>query len=330
MGGVCSRDDEVDKQAGDAQPQVAANTNGQFNFDQKLPDGLKPAALPQFNPTDSPAKKNVDTPIAASRIEDSHAAATDFEVHTKVNQLHPSVSRRLDGLAKLSADGFPALKQKYITGHSSVQIVMNKKTRATYQGNMLKGVPHGFGRLISTDGSMIEGFFHEGNPDGYIRRIEAPGASCYEGEFKGGLANGRGTQTDDKGIVTDCNLWVNGLPTGHVVMRNPSNQVVFEGVMNNGKKSGPCTWYDEKIKARVRGNFVDDLLEGKGSKQYDNGQAYEGDFKKGLENGVGTLTFVDDRKFTGPFVNGKPNGAGELTTDRNTKVKVTFKDGVRV
>ena len=327
MGGVCSRDDEVDNQQGDAKPTVNANSN--FNFDQKLPDGLKPAALPQFT-TDSPAKKNLDTPIAASRIEEVHAAAQDFEVHAKVNQLHPAVSRRLDGMAKLTADSFPALKQKYITGHTSVQIVINKKTRATYQGNMQKGVPHGFGRLIMTDGSMIEGYFNEGNPEGYIRRIESPSATCYEGEFRGGLANGRGTQIDDKGIVTDCNLWVNGLPTGHVVMRNPQGQIVFEGTMNNGKKVGMCNWYDEKIKAKISGNFVDDLLEGKGVKAFDNGQVYEGEFKKGVETGNGSLTFVDGRKFIGSFANGKPRGPGELQTDRGTKVKVTMKEGQRV
>lgn len=330
MGGVCSRDDDVDKKEGDANPTIPTNQPGtqNFNFDQRLPDGLKPASIPQFT-SDSPTRKP-ETPIAASKIEETHPGAHEFEPYTKVNQLHPSVSKRLDGMAKLSADGFPALKQKFATGHTSVQIVMNKKTRATYQGSMLKGVPHGFGRMIKSEGSMIEGFFNEGNPEGYIRRIEAPSADCYEGEFKGGLANGRGTQIDERGIVTDCNMWVNGQPTGRVVMRNPQGQVIFEGAMNNGKKVGMCTWYDDKQKVTLTGNFADDLLEGKGIKAFDNGQIYDGEFKKGIETGNGSLTYVDGRKIVGSFVNGKPHGPGTLHTDAGKAIKLTWKDGLRV
>lgn len=329
MGQVCSRDDNVDNQAGDANPTIGAQ--------QKQPEPMRPAAVANPAPAPAPAPVNTEAPIpekakpiAASQIEDMHSEAKLFEPYTKMHQLHMPVQRRLDTMVPLKADSHPALKAKFSTVAPGTQIVRNTKTFATYQGQMNRGVPHGFGRFITPDGSIIEGFFSEGQPDGYIRRITAPHAATYEGEFKNGLANGNGKQIDEKGVVTECKSWVNGVATGITIIKNPQGLPVFQGSMENGRKSGQCNFYDEKEKATLIGNFKNDVLEGKGSKRYDNGQVYEGDFKNGLENGTGTLIFVDERKFTGPFSNGKANGEGTLTTDTGKVIKQTWKDGRRV
>jgi len=176
----------------------------------------------------------------------------------------------------------------------------------------------------------LRAFFEEGNPVGFIRRLSAPNGTGYEGFFSLDKPNGKGTSYDDKGNVIECNTWVSGHPQGYQIIKNSNGQVIFEGAITNGKKTGKCSWYDDKQKSKFTGEFKDDFLEGRGIKYHDNGQTYEGDFKKGVEEGKGTLTFVDGRKFEGPFVAGKANGKGFLVTDGGKRLEQTWKDGKRV
>lgn len=325
MGQVCTRDDEVDKQAGNA-PATVGNPK-----DQEAPK-MKPATIVAEAPKEAPPAPKPDnlTKMAQSQIEDVHVDAKNLEPATKMNGLNPNVQRRIDNLKPIRADDFPQLKSKYTSSQSSGQIVKDRKNQSTYQGQIYRGVPHGWGRYIQADGGLIEGFFEEGNPTGFIRRFAAPHGSGYEGQFSNNNYNGKGTMYDDKGFITECNTWVNGQPQGYQTIKNPTGLVIFEGSITNGKKNGKCSWYDEKQKALLVGEFKDDFLEGKGSKKFDNGQSYEGEFKKGVEEGKGTLTFVDGRKFEGPFTNGKANGKGTLITDTGKRLEQTWKDGKRI
>lgn len=317
MGQVCTRDENVDRQEDDVNQARAP--------EHKQPEPMRAAAVA----SDSPNQDEKPKSIAASHIEDMHVDAKIFEPYTKMHQLHSAVQRRLDSMTPLKAESHPSIKAKYSGVPPGTQVVKNTKNSATYQGQMSKGVPHGFGRWITADGGIIEGFFSEGQPDGFIRRITAPHAATFEGEFRHNLANGNGYQIDEKGITTDCKTWVNGQPTGFSTMKTPQGQIIFEGSLDNGKKSGQCTFYDDKQKATFKGTFKNDKLEGKGNKVYDNGQVYDGEFKDGVEHGQGTLTFIDGRKFVGPFSSGRANGAGTLFTDSGKAIKQTWKDGKR-
>lgn len=323
MGSICSRDDNVDNQAGNANATVGENQ-------QKRPETIRQAAPSNEGPSPDKPTQGIPKSIASSQVEDMHADAKQYEPYSKMHQLNAAVQRRLDSMVALRAESQPALRAKYSSMPQGTQVVRNTKNASTYQGQMQKGVPHGFGRLVTADGSLMEGFFSEGNPDGFIRRITSPHAAVYEGEFKVGLANGKGMQIDERDIVTECSNWVNGQPSGQTVIKNSQGKVIFQGNLSNDKKSGDCVWYDEKEKATITGNFQEDRIHGKGKKVYDSGQIYEGEFSKGLEQGNGSLTFVDGRKFVGPFSNGKANGAGTLFTDSGKGVKQTWKDGKRV
>ena len=329
MGQVCSRDDDVDKQAGNAPATVGhQNTGEPPKMKQAAPIQEPPKAEHHAPPKEESPKHDNVTKLAKSEIEDVHINSKNLEPWPKMNQMNVSVQRKYDSLPQIRAENFNDLKQKYNMSQASGQIVKDKTTGSTYQGQMFKGVPHGWGRCVLADGGLIEGFFEEGNPIGYVRRIAAPNGAGYEGQFANNQPNGKGTSFDEKCSV-DCNTWINGQAQGHQVIKNLSGQVILEGALNGGKKNGKCIWFDEKTKTKYVGEFKDDFLEGRGTKQLENGQTYEGDFRKGVEEGKGTLSFVDGRKFEGPFVGGKANGAGVLITDKGARVNQTWKDGKR-
>jgi hypothetical protein len=324
MGQVCTRDDEVDKQAGNAPATVGNNT------DQE-PQKMKPAAIVTEAPKEEdPPKADLLPELAQSNIEDVHVDAKNLEPYPKMNIVNGAVQKRLDSLKPVRPEDFPDLKAMYSVDQQSGQVVRDTKTGATYQGQMHRGVPHGWGRYVQADGSILEGFFEEGNPNGYVRRFSAPHGAGYEGRFSGGLYNRQGVLYDDKGYATECQTWVNGVAQGVQTIRSATGQVIFTGSIVGGKKNGKGTFFDEKQRVTLEGEFKDDLLEGKGVKRFENGQAYDGEFKKGIEEGKGVLSMIDGRKIEGTFTNGKANGKGFLITDTGKRIEVNWKDGKRV
>lgn len=322
MGQVCTRDDEVDKQAGNAPPTVG-HQNDQGH------QGMKHAALPYDPPKQEPKKEDKLADSARSQLEDVHVNAKNLEFTGKMNIPNANVQRKWDSLKPIKAENYPRLKERITQPGSTIAMVKDRTTQATYQGQMHRGVPHGWGKYIHADGSVIEGFFEEGNPSGYIRSITGTSAVGYEGEFSNHHQHGKGTAFDANGNTTEA-TWENGHIKGAQVQRNSLGLVIFEGTIVGGKKIGKCTWYDDKQRATLIGDFKDDFLEGVGDKTFENGQVYRGDFKRGVEEGRGTLTFVDGRKFEGTFSAGKANGKGDLITDQGRRVPATYKDGKKL
>lgn len=342
MGQVCTRDDEVDK----VNDQPAAN-------DQKHNENMFKAAAPVYSPpnrspptqapaptkapeptniqpqTPDPVKAPIEEKIDAKHIEDLHLDATLLEPTNKMNAVNPTVQKRLDTIKNLNPTFHAELYRKYAAFPPGASIMREKGTSSTYQGQMFRGIPHGWGKLVGADGSVTQGFFDEGKPTGWVVHV-LPNGLSYEGQMINFVAHGKGIQNLPDGRIIQCDTWINGQPDGKVVVKNTTGAVLYDGYMKNGKKNGQGISYDEKHKARFTGNFINDLLEGEGTRVSDNGEVYQGQFKAGIEDGLGTLTFIDGRKFNGPFTNGRPNGQGNLTTDTGKVLKQTYKDGKRV
>jgi hypothetical protein len=64
---------------------------------------------------------------------------------------------------------------------------------------------------------------------------------------------------------------------------------------------------------RLKGTFVNGLLNGKGAYTGIDGGSYNGSFKNGLKNGYGVFNFSDGSKYEGYFKNGEFNGKGTYT-----------------
>lgn len=344
MGNLCSKEEQTDNVEG----------NLAVNPDTKSNQGLKPAAIVKDDhnhhndpKTIKPVEKDhtlhlpevppspaivPESPVRdATHIEDLHMDAQHTEIVKTMNSIHPDVTKRMKTLGNLDKNAFPELAKTY---HSfppieAGSVLREKQTGATYQGQMHRGVPHGFGTLVHKDGSVTEGFFFEGKPKGVVRRYMT-NDTVYEGEFSNNAANGKGIETDVTGKSIQCETWTNGVPDGIVFIKTQQGVVIYKGHLKGWKRNGQGVLYDEKLKCTSTGYFVNDVLEGHGKRVFENGNAYEGEFQKGVEHGKGAQTFIDGRIFTGNFVNGKAQGEGILTTDTGKKVKQIWKDGKRV
>lgn len=298
----------------------------------------QPAPIRQVGPPVAVSPPVQAQPVVANAIKNSdlrdsgydvHANAQQFEQVKTMNMINPAAKSRLDSLKPFDAQSYPELMRTYSSYPQGQTPIKHKTQNWSYQGQMSKGVPHGFGRLISNDGYVIDGFFNEGQPHGAVRKVQVNGA-YYEGGFNNNQQyHQKGTLVEANGVVTECDNWTNGLANGNTVIRN-QNRVLYQGGMANGKKRGQGTWYDERNKCTDKGVFNDDFIEGEGTRIWDDGRVYVGTFKRGQEDGRGNYTYVDGRKFQGTFVNGRPNGEGILTTDNGRQNKVTFRDGRRV
>lgn len=323
MGQVCTREEAVANDPGD---NNAAPGFQQAPLKQAVVQPAEPVHHQPQAPVAAPVTQQ--SAISASQIEDLHINAGSLEPTNRMNVISSAVQRKLDSLPALTIESRPELKAKYAASSHGGSIMKERSSQATYQGQMHRGVPHGYGRMVGVDGSVTEGWFDEGKPNGYVRHILTSG-QVYEGEFRDHHANGVGRQIDPNGVVTECQTWVNGQPTGRVIQRQ-GQQVVFEGTLNGGKKTGECKWYDNQGKTHYAGVFVNDKLDGQGKAVGDNGEQYVGAFKNGVPEGAGVKTFVDGRTFQGTFVNGKASGQGTFTSDSGAKTQQTWKDGKRV
>lgn len=318
MGAACSNSDDRENEAGNTLSPVEENKL------KKATQSNEPSLGATKLSEDIKKDHSPMSPV------NQHSNAKNFEACDKMNDIHPNVQKRYEDLKPIKGTDFAYLYKKYCNPKSKTQIVRDKTTLETYEGDLSKGVPHGWGRLVSLEGDLLEGYFEEGKSVGFVRRITAPHGACYNGQFKDGEPYAKGFSIDDKGYKTECDTWKQGKTNGKTVIKNAEGVELFVGETKEGIKQGEGLLKDDKDNCEYKGTFQDGLLEGQGEKKWANGQLYKGLFVKGVEEGKGMLTFVDGRKFVGTFVNGKPHGQGTLITDNGKTASVHFKDGKRV
>ena len=74
----------------------------------------------------------------------------------------------------------------------------DKNFHHVYKGNLVNGVPNGFGILTSLNGSKYIGEFKGGEPNGQGKETH-PDGTIFVGEYKDGFRNGQGILTFGKG-----------------------------------------------------------------------------------------------------------------------------------
>jgi len=111
--------------------------------------------------------------------------------------------------------------------------------------------------------------------------------STYVGDFKDGLAHGRGKVTFDDGST-------------------------YEGDWLDDKKHGKGKYiYNDG--SMYEGDWLDDQRHGQGKVTYDDGSTYEGDFKDDKKHGKGKYTYNDGSTYEGDWLDGKKHGTGIRT-----------------
>ena len=157
---------------------------------------------------------------------------------------------------------------------------------ATYEGDLVNGVPEGSGKMTYASGAV------------------------YEGEWKNGKREGQGNYVDANGNVTEAE-WKNGLPEGQGKATYADGRV-YEGEWKAGKHEGQgkMTWSDGKV---YEGEWKNDLREGQGKMTWAEGHVYEGEWKADHREGQGKMTWADGDVYEGEWKDSKYEGQGKYT-----------------
>jgi hypothetical protein len=175
-----------------------------------------------------------------------------------------------------------------------IHFPIDQQRRLKYIGNVIKGIPHGPGKMIWIDGQV------------------------YEGEWKNGKMHGQGRiafSVDDerdyyKGYFEDDKF----CGKGKLCWKDESN---YDGEFQNGDRNGSGVYkYPKENECEsYEGQWKDNDKCGRGKWLWKNGSKYEGCFENGLRFGVGVYTFDKLSQFDrydGHWMNGKQNGLGKL------------------
>ena len=133
---------------------------------------------------------------------------------------------------------------------------------------MLKAEKEEMEHWLDGDGTEFYGKREDGKIEGAGRAVYANG-TAYEGEFKGGLRDGKG------------------------MLFSSSGDVIYDGEWKDNVKEGKGTEYFPESNGRYEGEFKAGKKEGNGIYYWENGDRYEGKWENDIRNGMGVLIRED-------------------------------------
>ena len=194
---------------------------------------------------------------------------------------------------------------------------------STYQGHSSLGNIKGYGRYITQEGTIFEGFFNNLKLEGIGYKLKISG-SYYEGMFEKGLKNGKGVEITEDFTYTGNYIDDKKEGQGHIEYKRTGD--IYTGNFNKGSING-CGDYTWGNQNNYKGDFKLGKMHGKGKYTWPDGSEYEGDYKNNIKEGFGKFKWVGNRVFIGPFIGGKPHGKGKLIVDGKSEVDATFIEG---
>ena len=187
-----------------------------------------------------------------------------------------------------------------------------KEVEYYYTGPLLFGKPHTlddglFGIQWPKYGIIYEGEFKMGQRNGR-GTMKFPSGQVYKGEFKNGKKHGQGKMTYSNGDVYEGGF-KNGKRHGQGKQTHPDGDV-YTGEWKDGEMNGQgmYTWPVGQV---YEGGFKHGNFHGQGTMTYSNGDVYTGEWKNNKKNGQGKMTFSNGDVYTGTWKNGEKNGQGE-------------------
>ena len=169
---------------------------------------------------------------------------------------------------------------------------------SVYHGEMLHGLPNGRGTLHRYDGTVITGYFTDGEPDGCVE-IQYENGETYYGEVEYFKLEGRGKYSFDYDNYYNGEF-LNNKPHGKGTME--LDYSIFTGEFVNGE---PITGY-------LKSPYYDDTY-------------YSGEFIEYTPHGKGEITTIYG-KFRGNFTNGNADGDCSYKSNKY-EVYFKFEDG---
>jgi len=185
-------------------------------------------------------------------------------------------------------------------------VLSDPDDRTLYEGELIDGVFHGAGIYSFGNGDRYCGGWKHGLPHGRGVFTSNTGAS-YDGDFVDGQRHGAGIMTFCDGSVYN-GYWRSNMKHGkgeisiNTLGKNGDNdddnqEASIEGVIEEDQMINENGVYIYK------GNWVNDVMDGKGEIVYTDGSTFEGTIKDGKRDGRGTYTFSPGgEQFSGKFI----------------------------
>ena len=153
--------------------------------------------------------------------------------------------------------------------------------------------------------------------------------SVYEGEYKHGKPNGKGSMTSyDNKTIYDGD-WVNGKREG-IGKLIISDEYNYTGPFENDFFQGTGGVLCDNKGNIYEGDFEKGKFEGYGHYKMSNGDTYIGEFKAGKFNGKGQYNDNEGNLFDGEFKLGKKEGNGVLIKKNGEKLEGKFKNDIYI
>jgi len=179
---------------------------------------------------------------------------------------------------------------------------------AVYEGDMVNGMKHGFGRL-TTPRYVRLGTWRNDQFTGWGRESRRNG-DVLEGKYIDGRVNGKGIFKNAKG-----NLYVGDYVDSrrHGYGELDTNRLHYKGQFANDRFNGRGIIHFKIEGHDYDGDFRDNEINGNGVFRWTNGDVYDGHMTRGKMNGLGRYTYANGQIYEGNYVNGVKEGKGKLT-----------------
>ena len=183
----------------------------------------------------------------------------------------------------------------------------DKMNLAVYEGDMLNGMRHGFGRL-TTPKYVRLGTWRDDQFTGWGRESRRNG-DILEGKFIDGRVTGKGILKNAKG-----NLYVGDFVESrrHGYGELDTNRIHYKGGFLGDRLNGRGIIHFKVEGHDFDGDFKDNEINGNGVFRWTNGDVYDGQMTRGKMNGFGRYTYANGQIYEGNYVNGIKEGKGKL------------------
>ena len=205
-------------------------------------------------------------------------------------------------------------------------LINNKKNTISniYSGEIdINNNRNGFGILLFSNGIKFEGQFENNSFNGIGRHINKKG-DLFEGTFINGKLNGNGIQKSLNGTLYSGEF-INGKKNGFGILK--TEDYIYKGEFYEDLKNGKGKITFNKINDFYEGEFKNNLIEGFGIYNYENGDIYKGEFKNGKMNGKGLFIWKSGEEYYGNYVNGIKEGYGIYKYKNGKVYNGMFKNG---
>lgn len=220
---------------------------------------------------------------------------------------------------------------------------------ATYDGEWLGHLRHGYGVQTWADGAQYSGQWCDDKASGMGKFHHVDG-DVYEGQWKDDKSQGEGVYTHADGSIY-TGQWTSDKQDGHGEEKWPDG-AIYKGQYREGRKTGrglfnwadgssfdgefvdndihgvgTYTWGDDR---KYIGQWNHNKMHGEGLFTWSDGRCYEGEYEDDQKQGQGVFTWPDGRKYSGQWIDGKQHGEGMYTTASGEARKGIWESGKRI